>query len=80
MRTTVDLPDELLLEVQRIAREQKRTVRSVMEEALRATIARYQQAQAFELPDASVGGNGLQPGVRDADWEELRTAAYGTRL
>jgi hypothetical protein len=80
MRTTVDLPDELLLEVQRIAREQKRTVRSVMEEALRATIARYQQAQAFELPDVSVGGNGLQPGFRDADWEELRTAAYGTRL
>jgi hypothetical protein len=61
MRTTVDLPDELLLEVQRIAREQKRTMRSVMEEALRAAIAKYQRAQAFELPDASVDGNGLQP-------------------
>jgi hypothetical protein len=80
MRTTVDLPDELLLEMQRIAREQNRTMRSVMEEALRATIAKYQQAQAFELPDASVGGNGLQPAFRDADWDELRGAAYGNRL
>jgi Bacterial antitoxin of type II TA system, VapB len=80
MRTTVDLPDELVLEVQRIAREQNRTMRSVMEEALRATIAKYQQAQAFELPEASVGGNGLQPEFRDADWDELRAAAYGNRL
>jgi Arc/MetJ family transcription regulator len=80
MRTTIDLPDELLLEVQRIAREQKRTMKSVMEEALRATIDKYQRAQAFELPDASVDGNGLQPAFRDADWEDLRSAAYGNRL
>ena len=80
MRTTVDLPDELVLEVQRIAREQKRTMRSVMEEALRGTIAKYQHAQGFKLSDASVAGHGLQPAFRDADWEELRTAAYGNRL
>ena len=76
----MDLPDELLLEVQQIAREQNRTMRSVMEEALRTTIAKYQRAQAFELPDASVGGNGLQPEFRDAGWDELRAAAYGGRL
>ncbi len=80
MRTTVDLPDELLLEVQRIAHEQQRTMRSVMEEALRSMIAKYQRAQAFELSDASVGGHGLQPAFRDADWDELRVAAYGSRL
>jgi putative antitoxin of VapBC-like toxin-antitoxin system len=80
VRTTVDLPDELVLEVQRIAREQNRTMRSVMEEALRGTIARYQQARAFELSDASVGGNGLQLEFRDATWDELRAAAYGNRL
>jgi hypothetical protein len=80
MRTTVDLPDELLIEVQRIAREQNRTMRSLMEEALRATIVRYQRAEAFKLPDASVDGNGLQPAFRDADWEDLRATAYGNRL
>ena len=80
MRTTVDLPDELVLEVQRVAREQNRTMRSVMEEALRDTVAKYQRAQAFELPDASVAGNGLQPGLRDAGWDEVRALAYGDRL
>jgi len=80
VRTTVDLPDELVLEVQRIAREQNRTMGSVMEEALRGTIAKYQRAQEFELADASVDGNGLQPGLRDAGWDELRALAYGNRL
>ncbi len=80
MRTTVDLPDELVLEVQRIAREQNRTMRSVMEEALRGTIAKYHRAQVFELSDASVDGNGLQPGLRDDGWDELRALAYGNRL
>lgn len=76
----MDLPDELLLEVQRIAREQKRTMRSVLEEALRSTIDKYQRAREFELPDASVDGNGLRPDYRDAGWDELRAAAYGSRL
>ena len=77
MRTTVDLPDELLLEVQRMAREQNRTMRSVMEEALRSMMEKYRHGQAFELADASVGGNGLQQAFRDASWDDLRAAAYG---
>lgn len=80
MRTTVDLPDELLLEVQRMAREQNRTMRSVMEEALRSMMEKYRHGQAFELADASVGGNGLQQAFRDASWDDLRAAAYGSRL
>jgi hypothetical protein len=38
------------------------------------------RAQAFELVDASVGGNGLQPAFRGASWDDLRAAAYGNRL
>ncbi|HLI37210.1 MAG TPA: type II toxin-antitoxin system VapB family antitoxin [Streptosporangiaceae bacterium] len=80
MKTTVDLSDELLLEIQRIAREQNRTVKSLIEEGLRDVIASHQRAEVFRLPDASVDGNGLQPRFRDASWEEIREAAYGNRL
>ena len=80
MKTTVDVADELLIEIQRIAREQKRTVKSLIEEGLRDVIASHQQAGTFRLPDASVDGNGLQPGFQDAGWDELREAAYGNRL
>ena len=80
MKTTVDLPDELLLEVQRLAREERSSMKSLMEEGLRAVIARHRSAAQFRLRDASVGGNGLQPQFREAGWDELRAAAYGDRL
>lgn len=80
MKTTVELPDELLHEVQKIARSEGVSMKSLMEEGLRAVLARHQASREFRLPDASVAGNGLQPGFRDARWEELRAAAYGDRL
>ena len=80
MKTTVDLPDELLLEVQRLARDERSSMKSLMEEGLRAVIARHRNAAQFGLRDASVGGHGLQPEFREAGWDDLRAAAYGDRL
>jgi hypothetical protein len=79
MKTTVDLPDELLREAQQIAREEGVTLRSVLEEGLRAVIARHRRAQPFELRDASVPGRGLQAEFAGADWATIRNAAYGQR-
>ena len=65
MKTTVELPDELLRAAQRTARREGTTVKSLLEEGLR---------------DASVDGNGLRPEFRAASWAEIRNAAYGERL
>lgn len=80
MKTTVELPDELLLEVQRLARDERTSMKSLMEEGLRAVIARHRRTEQFRLRDASAGGQGLQPQFREANWEQLRAAAYGDRL
>ncbi len=80
MKTTVDLPDELLLEAQQIARAEGTTMKSVLEEGLRAVIARHRRAQSFTLRDASVDGNGLRPEVGQADWRAIRELSYGDRL
>lgn len=82
MKTTVDLPDELLLEVQRLARDERSSMKSLMEEGLRAVIARHRNAgqRPFRLRDASVRGHGLQPQFREAGWDDVRAAAYGDRL
>ena len=80
MKTTMDLPDELFREVQRVARDEGVSMKSLMEEGLRAVLERRRGAGRFRLPDASVDGNGLQPEFRDASWEQLRAAAYGDRL
>jgi hypothetical protein len=79
MKTTVNLPDELVLEVQELARRERRTMKSLMEEGLRGVIASHRQERAFRLPDASVDGAGLRPEWREASWDDLRAVAYGSR-
>jgi hypothetical protein len=77
MKTTVELPDELLSEAQQIARAEGTTLKSVLEEGLRAVIARHRESRRFELTDASVGGRGLRPELRDAGWAKIRDLSYG---
>jgi predicted transcriptional regulator len=80
MKTTVEVPDELLSEIQQIARAEGTTMRSLMEEGLRAVIARHQSSRQFAMRDASIGGRGLQPEFAGASWERIRAASYGERL
>jgi predicted transcriptional regulator len=80
MKTTVELPDELIREAQEIARAEGTTMRSVLEEGLRAVIARRQRAQEFTLRDASVDGRGLRSDVAEAGWARIRELSYGDRL
>jgi predicted transcriptional regulator len=80
MKTTVELPDELILEAQEIARAEGTTMKSVLEEGLRAVIARRRHAQGFTLRDASVDGRGLRPDIAEAGWAKIRELSYGDRL
>jgi hypothetical protein len=80
MKTTVELPDDLLREAQQVARAEGRTLKSVLEEGLRTVIARYKNSQQFELRDATVDGRGLNPELAEAGWERIRAISYGDRL
>ncbi|MGO8958225.1 MAG: type II toxin-antitoxin system VapB family antitoxin [Streptosporangiaceae bacterium] len=79
MKTTVELPEELLREAQKIARAEGTTLKSVLEEGLRAVIERHHRSAQFALPDASVDGRGLRPEFADASWATIRQASYGDR-
>jgi hypothetical protein len=70
MKTTVELPDELLRAAHRTARREGTTVKSLLEEGLRLALARHL--------DTAVPG--LRPEFRAASWAEIRNAAYGDRL
>lgn len=77
MKTTFDLPEPLLRDVQRLARERQTTARSLVEQALIRLLETASNAPAFRLADASVGGDGLTAEFRDATWERIRDIAYG---
>jgi len=77
MKTTVELPEALLRAAQQVAREEHTTLKALIEAGLRAVLAEREQQRGFVLRDASVGGKGVQPGFRDAGWEQVREAIYG---
>jgi hypothetical protein len=76
MKTTVDLPDSLLLDAQRAAREEGTTVKGLIEAGLRTVLAQRAAEPKFRLRDASVGGNGRQAAFRQSGWEQVREAIY----
>ena len=76
MKTTVNLPDELLREAQELARRERTTLRELIETGLRAVVKQRSGESSFVLPDASVDGQGLQQAFRGASWEKIRETIY----
>lgn len=76
MKTTVTLPDELVRDAQELARRERTTLRELIETGLRAVLKQRASASRFVLPDASIGGQGLQPAFRGAAWEKIRDSIY----
>ena len=55
------------------------TLRSLIERGLRLALRAESGQDRFELRDASVGGRGLRPPYRDADWARIRESVYKDR-
>lgn len=80
MKTTIDIADSLLTQAKDTAAREGTTVRALVEEGLRAVLARHNKGRVrFDLRDASFGGHGLQPGVDLSDWSSIAAEIYGGR-
>jgi hypothetical protein len=79
MKTTIDIADPLLDAARKLAAREGTTVKALVELGLRRVIAERKSAAPFRLRSASFKGDGLQPGVRDATWEQLRELSYEGR-
>ena len=80
MKTTFDLPEALLRDVQRLARARGTTAKSLVEQALLRLLQDEETgAPAFTLCAAAVNGEGLTAEFADASWADIRAAAYGLR-
>ena len=64
MRTTINLPDDLLAALKKRAAEQRTTVTALIEDSLRAHLSRRQRrAKAGRVSITTFGREGLHPGV-----------------
>jgi hypothetical protein len=79
MRTTINLPDPLLLQARRRAAETGRTLTTFIADAVRECLARRREGQ--HQPPARLttfGGSGLLPGVDLDDSTALEDLMNGT--
>jgi hypothetical protein len=79
MKTTVEIPDSLLAEARKLAARHGTTLRVLIVEGLRRSVAERKRANAFRLRKATFKGAGLQPGVAGSHWERIRELAYEGR-
>ena len=63
MRTTVDLPDDLLAEAKERAARIGRPLSEVIADAVRSSFARTATTERKPLELPTFGGDGVQPGV-----------------
>jgi len=77
MKTTISIADDLLKKAKSRASEEKKTLRAVVEEALRLRLSDPPRRQ-FRLRRHTFRGKGLQPGIAEGNWEQLRDLIYRT--
>lgn len=76
MKTTIDIPDGLYAATRRLATRRNTTIRSVVLEALRCRIEAEPAAGNSRLRSLSFHGMGLQDGIEEGNWAQIRSLIY----
>lgn len=80
MKTTVEISEDLFARSREVAQREGTTLRNLIEEGLRAALARREQKKMqYRWPDLSVQGEGLASGIEEGSWEPLRDRIYAGR-
>jgi len=81
MKTTIHIADSLFEEARKIARQEKTTLKSLVDEGLRKVLAerRGRSAGGFKLRQAAFKGQGLQPHLAGATWDRILDIGYEGR-
>ncbi len=80
MKTTVVIADALLEEARERARSEGTTLRAMIEEGLRLVLAKPHEGKSgYKMADHRFGGQGLQPHLEGASWEQIRAFAREER-
>ncbi|MEO7191453.1 MAG: type II toxin-antitoxin system VapB family antitoxin [Vicinamibacterales bacterium] len=76
MKTTIEIADDVLTRAKRQARQEGKTLREVVERALRQQLAAPDVHGTFRLKRRPFKGRGRHPGVTEGDWQSIRDLIY----
>jgi CRISPR/Cas system-associated protein Csm6 len=79
MKTTIQIPDSLFEEARKLAHTEHTTMKALVEEGLRRIISERQRRGKFRLRKASFKGEGIQPHIAGASWDQIREQIYEGR-
>jgi hypothetical protein len=81
MKTTIQIADNLFRQARLVARQERTTLRALVEEGLRRVISerRGRRSQRFRLRKATFKGRGLQPHLAGATWDQILDISYEGR-
>ncbi|MBA2548699.1 MAG: DUF2191 domain-containing protein [Burkholderiaceae bacterium] len=79
MKTTVELPDDLLVRSRNVARREGATLKALIEEGLHLAL-RARERKSDVMPRIQpFKGDGLTPDFQDAGWAQIRDEIYSDR-
>jgi Arc/MetJ family transcription regulator len=76
MKTTIEIADDLFERVQRMARKEKTTFRSLAEQGLRLVLKEKESKPKKLPPLLTVRGGGLTEEFKNASWDKIRDEIY----
>jgi len=76
MKTTVELPDELLEQARSVARTEGTTLRGLVAEGLQRSLETRRRNVQRRLDFPTYGGRGLTAEFQGAPWSQIRDEIY----
>jgi hypothetical protein len=76
LKTTIELPEELVKQARRVARQEGASLRALVEEGLQRSLEARRQAARRELDFPTYGGSGLTTEFEGAPWSRIRDETY----
>lgn len=77
MKTTIEIPDPLLVAARQVAAREGISLRALVEEGLRRALDERQGRRKFRLRQVVFGGKGRRPEVKS--WEQISALIYEGR-
>ena len=79
MKTTIEIPDELIGQVRRVAQQEGASLRALVEEGLQRSLEARRQAVRRRLDFPIHGGSGTMHEFKGASWSRIRDEIYRER-
>lgn len=79
MKTTIEITGALLEEAKQVAIEEGTTLRALVEDGLRKVLEERKRKEPFKLTQVTCKGEGLQPELQGASWDQWLAAIYEGR-